>query len=133
MEKIIMYVAFDGTKFDDEDECLDYEFEKRAENYINYFTLYNHNRKPLKFSADKYLIDSTCYIVIKDEKAVSFLDDWMIECGCYTTIGKAADIANLENRVGLWMWDDPEENWKHWETEIAKMREFGEYFQRFEE
>ena len=31
------------------------------------------------------------------------------------------------------MWDEQEEGWKHWETEIAKMRELGEYFQRFEE
>lgn len=133
MEKIIMYVAFDGTKFDDEDECLIYEFEKRAENYINHFAFYDYDRKPLKFSAGTSLLNNTFYIVVKDEKAIPFLDGWMIEEGFYQTISKSASYANIENLVGLWMWNDDEEIWKHWETEMAKMREFGEYFQRFEE
>lgn len=133
MEKIVKYVAFDGTEFDDEDECLDYEFETKAKEYTEYFALYNRDRKPIKFCADDRTLEYTNYIVVKTEKVVSFLDDWMIDYGCYSTIGKAADLACIENRIGLWMWDEEEEIWKHWETEIAKMRELGEYFQRFEE
>lgn len=133
MEKIVKYVAFDGTEFDDEDECLDYELETEAKEYIEHFALYDHNRKPIKFYADDQVLEHTNYIVVKSEKAVSFLDDWMIDYGCYSTIGKAADLAGIENRVGLWMWSEVEETWVHWETEIAKMRELGEYFQRFEE
>ena len=133
MEKIITYVAFDGMQFDDEEECLIYEFEKRGENYIKYFALYDYNSKPLKFSAGTDLLDNTFYIVVKDEKAIPFLDDWMIEEGVSHTISKSANYANIENLVGLWMWNNDEKIWKHWETEMAKMREFGEYFQRFEE
>ena len=133
MEKIVKYVAFDGVEFDDEEDCANYEFETKAKEYIEYFALYDHDRKPIEFCADDQVLDHTCYIVIKNEKVVSFLDDWMIDYGCYNTIGKVADLASIENRVGLWMWDDVEETWVHWETEIAKMRELGEYFQRFEE
>lgn len=133
MEKIVKYVAFDGTEFDYEEECLIYEFEKRAENYINYFALYDYKRKPLKFSAGTSLIDDVFYIIVKDEKVIPFLDDWMIEEGNYSTITKSASCVNIENRIGLWMWDDDERVWKHWETEMSKMRELGEYFQRFEE
>lgn len=133
MEKIVKYVAFDGTEFDDEEDCADYEFEVKAKEYIDCFALYDYERKPIKFSADGSIINRVCYIAVKSEKAVSFLDDWMIYYGCYSTIGKSADLANIENRVGLWMWNEIKETWEHWETKIAKMREFGEYFQRFEE
>jgi hypothetical protein len=133
METIVKYVAFDGAEFDYEEDCVNYEFEVKAKEYVEHFTLYDYNRKPIKFCADGQILEHTNYIVVKTEKAVSFLDDWMIDYGCYSTIGKSADLADIENRVGLWMWDDVKETWKHWETEIAKMRELGEYFQRFEE
>lgn len=133
MEKIVKYVAFDGTEFDDEEDCADYEFEVRAKEYLEYFALYDHERKPIKFCADSRVIDRTNYIIVKTEEVVSFLDDWMIDYGCYSTIGKSADLADIENRVGLWMWNEMKETWEHWETKIAKMRELGEYFQRFEE
>ena len=133
MEIITKYVAFDGTEFDCEEDCVNYEFETKAKKCIEYFTLYDRNRKPIKFCADDEVLGDVFYIVIKDEKAFSFLDDWMIDCGFYSTSGRSAYNQNIKNYVGLWMWDEQEEDWKHWETEMSKMRELGEYFQRFEE
>lgn len=133
MEIITKYVAFDGMEFDNEEDCANYEFETKAKECIEYFTLYDRNRKPIKFCVDDEVLADVFYIVIKDEKAFLFLDDWMTDCGYYSTIGKSAYNQNIKNYVGLWMWDEQEEDWKHWETEMSKMRELGEYFQRFEE
>ena len=133
MEKIVKYVAFDGMEFDNEEDCANYELETKAKEYIEYFTLYGYDRKPIKFCADDEILDLIFYIVIKDEKAISFLDDLMVKHGYYSTIGESAYNQNIKNCVGLWMWDEQEEDWKHWETEMSKMRELGEYFQRFEE
>ena len=133
MEKIVKYVAFDGTEFDYEEDCANYELETKAKECIEYFTLYDRNRKPIKFCADAEIFADAMYIIIKDEKAFSFLDDLMVDYGYYSTIGKSAYNQNIKNYVGLWMWDEQEEDWKHWETEMSKMRELGEYFQRFEE
>ena len=33
MEKIIKYVAFDGTEFDCEEDCANYELETKAKEY----------------------------------------------------------------------------------------------------
>ena len=133
MERIVKYVAFDGTAFDYEEDCADYELEAKAKEYVECFTLYDCERKPIKFCADSQVLERTNYIVVKTEKVVPFLDDWMIDYGCYTTIGKSASLADLKDCVGLWMWNEIKEVWEHWETKIAKMRELGEYFQRFEE
>lgn len=133
MEKVITYVAFDGTQFDDEDDCVEYEFLENAKEYTDGFTLYNEAREPIKISFNGNALDKTCFIIIKEERAIPFLDDWMIDNCFYETIGKIADRLSIESRIGLWIWDDKEETWKHWETEMAKMRELGEYFQRFEE
>ena len=133
MEKIITYVAFDGTQFDDEDECVEHEFQENAKEYTDSFTLYNEAREPIKISFNIDALDKTKFIIIKEEKAIPFLDDWMIDNCCYETIGSVADRLNIESSIGLWIWDDEEYTWKHWETEMSKMRELGEYFQRFEE
>ena len=131
MEKIITYVAFDGTQFDDEDECAEYEFLESAKEYTDGFTLYNEAREPIKISFDRDVLDKISFVIIKEEKAIPFLDDWMINNGFYEIIG--ANCLNIKSRIGLWIWDDKEDTWKHWETEMSKMRELGEYFQRFEE
>lgn len=133
MEKIITYVAFDGTQFDDEDECVEHEFLESAKEYADSFTLYNEAREPIKISFNIDALDKTKFIIIKEEKAIPFLDDWMIDNCCYETIGTVVDRLNIESGIGLWIWDDKEYTWKHWETEMSKMRELGEYFQRFEE
>ena len=133
MEKIITYVAFDGTQFDDEDECVEYEFLESAKEYTDGFTLYNEAREPIKISFNEDALDETSFIIIKEARAIPFLDDWMIDNYFYETISKVADRLNIKNCIGLWVWDGKEETWKHWETEMAKMRELGEYFQRFEE
>lgn len=133
MEKITKYVAFDGTEFDYEEDCAEYEFLESAKEYANSFSLYDIARKPLEISYNEEALNKTGFIIIKEVKAIPFLDNWMIDNCCYDTIGKSADREDIENCVGLWMWDEKEGTWKHWETEIAKMRELGEYFQRFEE
>lgn len=133
MEKIITYVAFDGTQFDDEDECVEYEFLESAKEYTDGFTLYNEAREPIKISFNGNALDETSFIIIKEARAIPFLDDWMADNCFYETIGKVANRLNIENCIGLWIWDGKEETWRHWETEMEKMRELGEYFQRFEE
>lgn len=133
MEKVITYVAFDGTQFDYEDECAEYEFLESAKEYTDSFTLYNEAREPFKNSFNGDALDKTSFIIIKEERAIPFLDDWMY-ANCFSeTISKVANRLNIKSRIGLWFWDGKEGTWKHWETEMAKMRELGEYFQRFEE
>ena len=67
MEKIITYVAFDGTQFDDEDECVEYEFQENAKEYTDSFTLHNEAREPIKISFNIDALDKTKFIIIKEE------------------------------------------------------------------
>ena len=133
MEKIITYVAFDGTQFDDEDECVEYEFLESAKEYPDGFALYNEAREPIKISFNEDALNETKFVIIKEARAVPFLDNWMIDNYFDETIGRVVNRLNIENCIGLWIWDSEEYTWKHWETEMSKMRELGEYFQRFEE
>lgn len=133
MEKIIIYEAFDGTQFDDEDECAEYEFLENAKEYTDSFTLYNDAREPIKISFSSYALNEMKFVIIKEERAIPFLDEWMNDNYFHETIGKVANRLNIESCIGLWIWNDKEDTWKHWETEMSKMRELGEYFQRFEE
>ena len=133
MEKITKYVAFDGTEFDYKEDCAEYEFLESAKEYADSFSLYDMARKPLKVSYNEETLSNTIFIIIKEARAVPFLDNWMIDNCFDENIGRVANRLDIENCIGLWIWDSEEDTWKHWETEIAKMRELGEYFQRFEE
>ena len=133
MEKIVKYVAFDGTEFDCEEDCAEYELLVSAKEYSDSFSLYDEERNPLKISYNEEALEKTVFVIIKEARAVPFLDNWMIDNCFNETIGKVVNRLNIENCVGLWIWYNEEYTWKHWETEMSKMRELGEYFQRFEE
>ena len=133
MEKIIKYVAFDGTEFDYEEDCAEYEFLTDAKEYSDSFSLYDAERNPLKISYNVETLRKTVFVIVKEARAVPFLDDWMIDNGLRETIGRVANRLDIENCIGLWIWNSEKDTWRHWETEMSEMRELGEYFQRFEE
>lgn len=50
MEVIEIYEAFDGKRFDDEDECREYEFSIQLENIGDNFKCFNSDLKPIPLS-----------------------------------------------------------------------------------
>lgn len=99
MKIIATYVAFDGTRFDDEFDCMDYEFTLQMKDCK--IRAYDSKRHRVN---DWYDIDgysNVHRIIVSDEKD---LDDIRRVC-------EYAGIYNEVNSIGTWVYDEDEDNW----------------------
>lgn len=108
MIKRITYIANDGTEFDNEFDCKEYEIGRSSDSLV----LLDINYKPLDI-AD---YEDAIYVIIRDEKAIKvlkkvckeqgfFCSPWDYDgckeekCGIYVYNGEDDKFYNLEDRI----------------------------------
>lgn len=119
MEVITKYVANDGTEFEFEDECLDYELKGKIKGIYG-FKAYNRDAREIHpfdyddlddFATDMWFLKVTDikgwkeFMEICDEERVYFLDG-------------VDDICEK----GLFFFDEDHDYWTSWEAEYEKLR-----------
>ena len=76
MEIVTIYIAEDGTAFDDKNACEEYEFNTKRQNIGNYLRLYDDNGNRVSIVDGNF--DSVYYICWDNQEALNFLDElWM--------------------------------------------------------
>ena len=130
MTEYTTYVAFDGSEFDDEDDCLAYERTMRATDYEGELFFYDSNRKPLPLDVED--LDNVYFVNILTEKASAWFLDRCRDCG--STHPWIYDSHRKEEfpKTGFFWYDD-NGDWRHWQTEMESLRAISDYFQLFEE
>lgn len=121
MMEITKYVADDGTEFDDEYDCREYEWQQKFDS-ITQFVLLDHKHyrlDPIKSSS----YEDAWFIFIPNEIAYQQLqrawDDDLVEAHCPKFLYDNAP------KFGLWAYDEGinrDEGWYH----------VGDYIQRFQ-
>ena len=119
MKIITKYVANDGTEFEFEDECLDYEF-KGTIREIYGFTVYDCKGKEIK--PDEYrnldcFVSEARYIKITDIKGWNAFTDLCEEQDVYFYDG----MDDFYEK-GLYYFDDDHDYWLNWDFEYEKLR-----------
>lgn len=113
MTQEICYVANDGKRFFDEQECMAYEL--LASNILNGVQLFDQKRQPLDWqSADMYDI---YYFKCEDVSAVvgaRLLFKYLNEDDPFEKWG-----TNDAELVGTWFYDQHTSEWEHLESVIA--------------
>lgn len=99
MEHIEYFLANDGTRFDDEEECLDYEFRQILTPLKDGLQLFNSKKEPIK-SAD--YLDRTCYIIVKTREALEAL---------YAIFAYYGIISDNINRPSVYRYDFDRMKW----------------------
>ena len=131
MTEYTTYVAFDGSEFDDEDDCVAYERKLQAVDYEGEIFFYDINRKPIPLYVED--LDDVYFINIKTKKA----GRWFIDrCDDYGL----RHLGNYDLRrekellmTGFFWFSIDDSDWHHWQTEMESLRAIGDYFQLFEE
>ena len=116
MKTIITYIAEDGTPFENEQECYEYEQKMKFDNIKDMFTWLDRNFKPLAKTAN---INANVleYIIIDDERAFELLNEWFEYNGFY-------DFEITE--TGIYYWNEDVEQFLHLDSEIEKLNKLKE-------
>lgn len=121
MEVITKYVANDGTEFENEDECLDYERVEgmRAIQGVKFF--FENGKEITDYSDLEDLLDRSYFIKITDEDDFTKFEELLYdELGC----GYWADgWGSLKGERGLFYYDEDRDCWVSWDDEYDKLRE----------
>ena len=117
MRELHLYVANDGTEFEDEEECLAYETEQSAKKLKGKVVLLNADFKviPLGALADW---DRVYFIFVKDVSALHELRDvwdWDLT-GLYPP-----DFLNGDT-AGLFAYDDDADAWYHMGARLQNLQ-----------
>ena len=121
MQEVRYWLANDGTKFDDEYDCIRYERRKKLENYKDDFIFYDEQKNiifPEEASADQIFI-----VVIKTPDAAKYVGEWFEDDGCYSPF----DGCEIGHEVGTWVYGDLLEmggEWVKLEAEIERLQNF---------
>lgn len=124
MTEIILYVADDGTQFEDEWDCRQYEWEQDTKDCKYALLDYRYN-KLSNSEASSY--DDCAFIFIPTaESAWDLLNNWdtdLINLDCPRFLPyRASDTV----QTGLWAWDEDKERWFHLGEKISELTKMAE-------
>ena len=122
MKEIISYEAFDGTIFEDEDECVAYEKQAQSGEFLGQIHFFNASKKPLKLSCDQ---DYIYYAVVKTLDAAVWWNDRCAEEGLEQPFKTRAYAP------GFYWYDTYTDKWKSLEEEKEKLQLMADEFQYF--
>ena len=116
MTEIHLYVADDGTKFEDEEECLRYEAGCQAQE-LKGVVLLDENFCPLPLS-DLSQWENAYFIYAKDIQALRDLSDvWD-----WDLVGISPPRFLFADKPGLFAYDETIDEWYHMGTSIQEIQ-----------
>ncbi len=99
MTEKITYIAFDGSEFANEDECLEYEAELNFGAFKDHVFLFDDKRRLMPFSLDNF--EACSYISINNDRAAASFVAAMEEEG-YSELPRAKGVYKYNTRKDKW-------------------------------
>ena len=93
MKEVCYWVADDGTRFDDEYKCRDYELAEHLKKHSDHFSFYDRNKKEINFN-DEFDGEDIFYVKVNDAIGAEVVSDYWEDIG-------------MENPIVGMNYDDP--------------------------
>lgn len=119
MIEIRYWVADDGTKFDDEYDCIQYERKKKLEEYKDDFVLYDEQINII--FPEEANTKQVCIIVVKTHAAAECISEWFNDEGYCNPFCDC----ELGQEIGTWVYGDMIDEGDEWiklEDKIEKLQ-----------
>ena len=113
--------ADDGTKYDDEYDCIRYERRKKLEECKDDFVFYDEQKNII--FPEEAKTETVCIIVIKTPAAADYVGEWFESDGCCSPF----DGCEFGHEVGTWVYGELIEMGDEWvklEAEIERLQNF---------
>ena len=124
MREISFWEADDGTRFEFEDECAEYEWRLKVKKHENAFYLLTPNHKILdNLEISSY--EDCYYIFLKNSKSGTILrelwdDDHILGCSCPDF------LCDWSVEPGLWVYEEDNDYWYHLGERIAELQDMAD-------
>ena len=116
MTELHLYIADDGTEFEDEEDCLRHEVGCRAQE-LKGVVLLDENFRPIPLS-DLSQWENAWFIYAKDIQALRDLSDvWD-----WDLVGVSPPHFLFEDRAGLFAYDENQDEWYHVGTRFQEIQ-----------
>lgn len=120
MQEVRYWLADDGTKFEEEWDCVQYERQIKLKECNNDFVFYDYHKRVIPI--EEASTDRVCYILIKTP-AADYVGEWFESDSCDNPF----EGCGFGNEVGLWFYGESEDygrgdTWYRIETEIEKLQ-----------
>ena len=117
MKELHLYVADDGTEFEDEEECLRHEAGCQAKELKGRVVLLDENFRLIPLS-DLSQWENAWFIYAKDIQALKDLSDvWD-----WDLTGMSPPHFLFEDKAGLFSFDEDQDKWYHMGTRIQAIQ-----------
>lgn len=116
----ITYIAFDGTEFEDESDCLDYEAMQETKDY--HWTWFS-DLSGTRLAPNLRNVEDVMAVILTSKKEYETMTNWLCE--------ERYDTDGLQEYKGegLYYYDEGCDcYWKYWPEEVRKMIAFGAAF-----
>ena len=124
MKEIITYTyeAFDGTIFEDEDECREYEIKEKVKTAS--FTMLDFKWEVLDNNKETSFEEAYALIVNKQED-IDFIKEIATEQGytCPWSRGWRREPAECEEKLGVYVYDEDNDRWVNFDDKFAMIRD----------
>ena len=118
----VIFEAFDGTRFADEDECKFYELTHEVEKVETNIILLDQYGKVITQPFIEVDLDKAFTIAVGNEKAAEFLTNYFDETGTHRPRN------GFEEKTVYW-WDDEKIEWLNVAEKIAELENEVNFFE----
>lgn len=120
MREVSYWEADDGTRFEYEDECREYEWKQRIEEVKNRFSLLDIGKDKLD-PCDTTIYDEVYFIYVPNRSSAKVLYDiWDDDI---TGVYPPSFLSNYDLTPGLWAFDETCDEWYHLGERIADLQD----------
>ena len=127
MQEVIKYVADDGTEFEDEAECFDYERGMLLTNFSNRgLRAFDGNKRELpveNYTEVGSLLDDSWFFIIPNRVKDEF-DEMVRDEDWHASLSDCIDDSRDDEN--LFYWDEYADLWKNYKYELAILLELGQ-------
>ena len=126
MKKIELYVAADGTRFEDEEECIEYECNCEL-NTLN-MKFFNYNNEEIAINKDNLAENAHIIKIPPNETKIlaNILKDYYLYFNA--DIDMLMTLLNNNDNIqgSIFYYDDDSGNWYNWTYEMDKLLKIAE-------
>lgn len=109
----VVYFADDGTQFDTEEECEQYEYVNSMKDKFPTTRFFNRIGKEVPFLATTEFCENIFYLDVRDLDEATLLHQWFQDCGFDSPWKPAHWRDGATITIGYFFYDTDEDKWRN--------------------